>query len=128
MCNDAVVRRDDDDRWALVGVPTDGALRTLALKGGFDADGWTRLDVVPFDSQTKYMATLDRDPEGGRLLLVKGAPDRVLDRCSHQRGADGRSEALDRRRWEEHIDALGAQGLRVLAAAVGTPPAGDRDR
>jgi len=125
-CNDAVVRRDDDDRWALVGVPTDGALRTLALKGGFDADGWTRLDVVPFDSQTKYMATLDRDPEGGRLLLVKGAPDRVLDRCSHQRGADGRSEALDRRRWEEHIDALGAQGLRVLAAAVGTPPAGDR--
>ena len=125
-CNDAVVRRDDDDRWALVGVPTDGALRTLALKGGFDADGWTRLDVVPFDSQTKYMATLDRDPEGGRLLLVKGAPDRVLDRCSHQRGADGQSEALDRRRWEEHIDALGAQGLRVLAAAVGTPPAGDR--
>ncbi|KAA1420597.1 HAD-IC family P-type ATPase [Mumia zhuanghuii] len=125
-CNDAVVRRGEDDQWVLVGVPTDGALRTLGLKGGFDAQGWDRLDVLPFDSQTKYMATLDSDPDGVVMLLVKGAPDRVLDRCARQRSADGGTEALDRPWWEQHIDALGAQGLRVLAAAVGPPPAEDR--
>ncbi|WP_262848851.1 cation-translocating P-type ATPase [Mumia quercus] len=125
-CNDAVVRVDEDGRWGLVGVPTDGALRTLALKAGFDAEGWARVDVVPFDSQTKYMATLDHDPEGAAVLLVKGAPDRILDRCARQRSADGTSEALDRWWWEQHIDDLGAQGLRVLAAAVGPAPAGDR--
>ncbi|WP_370614643.1 cation-translocating P-type ATPase [Mumia sp. Pv 4-285] len=120
-CNDAVVRRDESG-WSLVGVPTDGALRTLALKSGFDGEGWRRLDVIPFDSQTKYMATLDEDPAGVVSVYVKGAPDRILDRCSYQRGADGAREALDHAWWEERIDALGADGLRVLAAAVGAPP------
>ncbi|MGH1564840.1 cation-translocating P-type ATPase [Mumia sp. DW29H23] len=123
-CNDAVVRRDDSDGWTLVGVPTDGALRTLALKAAFDDTGWRRVDVAPFDSQTKYMATLDHGPDGDARIFVKGAPDRILDRCSHQRAADGSTEPVDRRWWEEHIDALGGEGLRVLAAAVAVPEPG----
>lgn len=115
-CNDAVVR-EVDGVWALVGVPTDGALRTLALKHRFSADGWRRLDEIPFDSQAKYMATLERTPAGDPLILVKGAPDRVLDRCAGQRADDGTTEPLDRQWWEQQIDHLGDQGLRVLAAA-----------
>lgn len=51
-----------------------------------------------------------------RAILVKGAPDRLLERSLTQRGRRG-SEPLDRARWEEEIAALSSQGLRVLAAA-----------
>ncbi|KZM35211.1 cation-translocating P-type ATPase [Oerskovia enterophila] len=107
----------DAPGWRLVGEPTEGALRTLGLKAGFDPTGWRRVALVPFESENKYMATLTQDPDGGLHVLVKGAPDRVLDRCATQTGADGRPEPLDRDLWYEQIDAIGAQGLRVLAAA-----------
>jgi magnesium-transporting ATPase (P-type) len=48
-----------------------------------------------------------------------GAPDRLLERCTHERGG----APLDRERWEAVIDELGGQGLRVLAAAAGPGPA-----
>ncbi|MEK8227586.1 hypothetical protein NKG05_17925 [Oerskovia sp. M15] len=35
------------------------------------------------------MATLAEDPDGGLHVFVKGAPDRVLDRCATQTGPDG---------------------------------------
>ncbi len=118
VCNDAEVK-EDKGHWHLIGEPTEGALRTLALKAGLDRTGFERLAVVPFDSATKLMATLDRVPGGGRRVHLKGAPDRLLDRCATQRGTDGTDEPLDRAFWEGQIEALSAQGLRVLAAAVG---------
>ncbi|MBE7699161.1 HAD-IC family P-type ATPase [Oerskovia sp. Sa1BUA8] len=130
-CNDARIVRDSGDGagvdgdaagggapgWRLVGEPTEGALRTLGLKAGLDPAGWRRVAVVPFESENKYMATLTEDPDGGLHVLVKGAPDRVLERCTTQTGVDGRPEPLDRDFWSDQIDAIGAQGLRVLAAA-----------
>ena len=88
VCNDAEVK-EDKGHWHLIGEPTEGALRTLALKAGLDRTGFERLAVVPFDSATKLMATLDLVPGGGRRVHLKGAPDRLLDRCATQRGADG---------------------------------------
>src|SRR5690606_22865814 len=64
------------------------------------------------------MATLNRLPEGGRRILVKGAPDRLLERCASQWRADGVQEPIDHALWERHIDGLSRQGLRVLAAAA----------
>lgn len=119
LCNDAEVVRTDDGRWTLVGEPTEGALTVVAMKGKADAAGARRIDVVPFDSANKFMATLVEaaaDAGGGRAILVKGAPDRILERALTQRGADG-SETLDIPFWEAAIDDLSAQGLRVLAAA-----------
>ncbi|PKO52675.1 MAG: carbonate dehydratase, partial [Betaproteobacteria bacterium HGW-Betaproteobacteria-21] len=55
--------------------------------------------------------------DGQRHILLKGAPDRLLDRCHKELGADGKPEPLDRAFWEDHIDKLSAEGLRVLAAA-----------
>ncbi len=119
LCNDARIVPDgeDTDGWRLVGEPTEGALRTLGMKAGVDPTGWRRVAVVPFESENKFMATLDADPDGGLHVHVKGAPDRVLDRCATQLGPDGGSEPLDRAFWDAQIDALGGQGLRVLAAA-----------
>lgn len=119
LCNDARIVPDgeDADGWRLVGEPTEGALRTLGMKAGVDPTGWRRVAVVPFESENKFMATLDADPDGGLHVHVKGAPDRVLDRCATQVGPDGAPEPLDRAFWDAQIDTLGGQGLRVLAAA-----------
>src|SRR5690606_14079575 len=94
-----------------------GALKVVARKGGVHgAQSARRIGVVPFDSANKFMATLNESPDGARAILVKGAPDRLLDRALTQRGADG-SEPVDRAFWEDAVDALSGEGLRVLAAA-----------
>ncbi|MDW7709950.1 MAG: cation-transporting P-type ATPase [Deferrisomatales bacterium] len=126
VCNESEIARQEG-QWTVTGEPTEGALLTLARKGGFDREGYRRLGLVPFDSETKLMATLNRLPGNGRRILVKGAPDRLFDRCGEQRGADGEPEPLDRSFWEEQVEELGAEGLRVLAAASAEPPPGKAD-
>ncbi|WP_169166753.1 cation-translocating P-type ATPase [Cellulomonas taurus] len=115
-CNDARVVRDDDGQWTVVGQPTEGAVATLTRKAGVDLTEVRRLAVLPFESATKYMATLD-DQGSERLIRAVGAPDRLLDRCTHQLAADGGIEPLDRAHWEAVIDDLASQGLRTLSAA-----------
>src|SRR5690606_11287208 len=115
--NDSTVARHGEE-WQLSGEPTDGGLRTFALKAGADGDDAARLAVVPFDSAYKYMATLDRTADGELLVHLKGAPDRLLERCDRQGTGPDATEPLDRERWERQVDELGAHGLRVLAAAV----------
>ncbi|WP_203135803.1 cation-translocating P-type ATPase [Microbacterium sp. JZ31] len=112
LCNDAYIQ-PTGEQWQLVGEPTEGALKVAAMKGGFDGAGFTRAAVLPFDSANKLMATVNADVEGGRVLLVKGAPDRLLDRSTTELGG----VPLDLARWISAVDALSAEGLRVLAAA-----------
>ncbi|WP_109210852.1 MULTISPECIES: HAD-IC family P-type ATPase [Microbacterium] len=123
LCNDAHIVRGDDGAWTLVGEPTEGALKVVAMKGGVGSAGGRRVAVIPFDSANKLMATLNEGARSGgasgevsRAILVKGAPDRLLERSLTQRGADG-AEPLDLARWEQAIARLSGQGLRVLAAA-----------
>ncbi|MGB4779215.1 HAD-IC family P-type ATPase [Microbacterium sp.] len=116
LCNDAELTSDADGGWHLVGEPTEGALRVVAMKGGATDADTKRLAVVPFDSANKFMATLNEAVDGSRAILVKGAPDRLLERSLTQRGRSG-SEPVDRTLWNAAIDDLSGQGLRVLAAA-----------
>jgi len=116
VANDATIR-EADGQWQVVGEPTEGALRTLASKSGLDTTGFSRLAVVPFESEHKLMATLDETADGARWIHVKGAPDRILDRSVAELGPDGSQRPLDRARWEAEVDELSEQGLRVLAAA-----------
>ena len=116
VCNDSEIKLEEG-HWKVIGEPTEGALRTLAQKANFDQSGYQRLAVVPFESENKFMATLDQMPGSGPRILLKGAPDRLLSRCTLEWAANGGTEPLDRAFWEKQIDALGSQGLRVLAAA-----------
>ena len=112
MANDSEVRRADDD-WKLLGEPTDGALRVLAMKTGFEAGG-SRVAGVPFNSTNKWMATLD--DHGGAGSSRKAWTHPRL--CSWQ-GAGPDGDDLDHRHWEDEIDRLSEQGLRVSLPPCG---------
>lgn len=121
VCNDANLTLDDN-RWQLHGDPTEGALYVLALKFGLTPEQaqqqWPRLDTLPFESEKRYMAVLHTD-HGEQLLAVKGAPDRLLELCQWQLGAAG-NEPLDKIYWQQRLNHLAAQGMRVLALASKT--------
>ena len=118
LCNDAELA-EEEGRWRIHGDPTEGALVVAAAKAGLDAatlrGDHGRHDAIPFESERKYMATL-HEVDGKPFLLVKGAPDRLLETCHRVRTEDGETE-LDPATWEEHIHALSSRGLRVLALA-----------
>jgi len=118
LCNDAFIE-ENDGRWTLIGEPTEGAVLVLGRKAGITGEGWTRHAEIPFDSATKYMATISEDPAGNRHVLVKGALDSVLARCANQLADDGTTEPVDADFWHAQVELLSSKGLRVLAAARG---------
>lgn len=117
LCNDAHLKHDDSGEWHLVGDPTEGALLTFAFKAGFDpviaAEQLPRVDVIPFESEHRYMATLHHDHEKRAFVLLKGAPEKVLELCTHE--AEGK--ALDKTAWQSRMENAASAGERVLALA-----------
>jgi magnesium-transporting ATPase (P-type) len=120
LCSDAGLR-EVDGNWIVDGDPTEGALLTLAMKAGLDpaleSKEYPRTDVIPFESQHRFMATLHHDHEGHGFIYVKGAPERILAMCNHQRGLQG-DEPLDLAYWQHCMGTIAAAGQRVLALAV----------
>ncbi|MCE8015274.1 HAD-IC family P-type ATPase [Halomonas sp. MCCC 1A17488] len=119
LCNDAELARDEAGAWHIHGDPTEGALVVAAAKAGLDVATLRgchdRHDAIPFESERKYMATL-HEVDGQPTLMVKGAPDRLLEMCHRVRTEAG-DVVLDTSEWEQRIHALSARGLRVLALA-----------
>jgi len=120
LCNDAAIKQHED-AWTIEGDPTEGALLTLALKAGldpeFEVNAAHRVDSIPFESEHRFMATLHHDHAGHVYAYVKGAPERVLDMCGFERRRGDR-RPLDLAAWHRRIDALAAEGQRVLALAI----------
>ena len=118
LCNDAELFQDDGN-WKVEGDPTEGALYPFATKLGMERDAELaaapRIDAIPFESEHKFMATLNRSADG-EMLLVKGAPEVILDHCDRQQTTEGPA-LLDRDRFARGGDRLAAQGERVLGLA-----------
>ncbi|WP_197686770.1 cation-translocating P-type ATPase [Metallibacterium scheffleri] len=123
LCNDAQLQHDAQGAWTVAGDPTEGALLTLAHKAGLDAArehaDAPRVDAIPFESDRRYMATLHHDHHGHGFALLKGAPERVLELCTHT--ADGLP--LRRDAWDARIAEAAASGRRLLAIAQRAVPA-----
>jgi cation-transporting ATPase F len=107
------------------GDPTEAALTVAARKSGLDdavLASWPRRDVVPFESQHMYMATLHGVPNAA-LMYVKGSSDALLSRCAAQVRADGQPEPFDATAAHRVVDELAGRGLRVLVVARKELPA-----
>jgi Ca2+-transporting ATPase len=121
LCNDSSLEQKGG-RWMVAGDPTEGALIVAARKGGMDRDAlaraFPRLDSIPFESRRQYMATLHRR-DGEAVVYLKGAVERVLERCGAMLDGEGRESPLERQRIEEAAAEMAAAGLRVLAFARG---------
>jgi magnesium-transporting ATPase (P-type) len=120
LCNDAQLFQQDGV-WKVEGDPTEGALYPFAIKLGMhreaEATAFPRIDVIPFESEHKFMATLNASTDGEQFLLVKGAPEVIVERCNRQQLADGQTAQLERAHFIREADRLASQGERVLALA-----------
>jgi calcium-translocating P-type ATPase len=120
LCNDAELFQAEGV-WKVEGDPTEGALYPFAAKLGINRESerreYPRVDVIPFESEHKFMATLNGSGDGSECLLVKGAPEVILEHCDRQETRDGAGTPLDRARFAQAADKLAAQGERVLALA-----------
>ena len=154
LCNDAQLALDSKSgTYSNIGEPTEGALRVLVEKIGTQdpaqnqarasvaaqdclhlASSWyekqsPRLATYEFSRDRKSMSVLVRGKDQQRLL-VKGAPESIIDRCTHTLvGANGKkvpmSKSLSDLLLREVVD-YGNKGLRVIALAsvedVGSNP------
>ena len=119
LCNDASLY-EQDGQWVLQGDPTEGALLTLGIKAGltpaFEAEEWPRTDVIPFESEHRFMATLHHDHAGHGFAYIKGAPERILQMCTRQR-MHGEDAPIDLDYWNSRMDSIARRGQRLLAIA-----------
>ena len=122
LCNNAHLDTDPETkRWRIIGDPTEGALLTLAAKGGMSRESMLPAhDIIaelPFDSDRKRMTVVTRDRTGRDIVHVKGSVDVLLPRCvklAENDGVRGLTDA-DRDRILAEADAMSAKALRVLA-------------
>ncbi len=114
-CNDASLEKKDDGEWKLEGTATEGSLITLSYKAGLEDFKPERKDDIPFESEHKYMATLN-EIDGKRFVFLKGAPETLLEKCSKQATADGDKD-IDPDFWKEQMEAIAGRGQRLIAAA-----------
>jgi Ca2+-transporting ATPase len=117
LCND--VRETDR---GLIGDATEIALFESVDGPIVDASAirnrHPRIDELAFDSDRKRMTTVHRWGEEV-LIATKGAPERILERCTHRLAADGprplhRDEAAE---LLAQATEMAGRGLRTLAVA-----------
>ena len=105
LCNEAVV----EDGRAAGGNPLDVALWDSPAAAGQRAvlARYRRLATVPFDHERRLVSVLTEDDCGHRMIITKGAPESLLDRCA------GVPEAA-----RKALDGEFAAGNRVVAVAT----------
>ena len=136
--------QDGQETFRMIGDPTEGAILVAALKAGASAtalnDAYPRRQEIPFDSTRKRMVTIhsvenpedaDISPLKGdakrewHIIAVKGAPDVVLNLCSHIQTMNNGDEKLTDERRKEVLaanDAMTGSALRVLGVAYRMVP------
>jgi Ca2+-transporting ATPase len=123
ICNHASLHQDAG-QWQMVGEPTEGALMTLAYKGWAPLpDPACVLSEEAFSSERKRMSVVSTC-NGGPVLYAKGAPEAILDVCSHLAGPEGPAPMIGpaRQLVETAYSEMAGVGLRVIALASAPVP------
>lgn len=119
LCNDSVLQKAED-KWTIKGDPTEGALVVAAVKAGLHEKELRlenlRVEEIPFSSERKRMTTVHQMSDGKRMVFMKGAPEAVLQRCTHIMEEDGIRELTgqERTRILGINEEMAQAALRVL--------------
>ncbi|MBF2063945.1 MAG: cation-translocating P-type ATPase [Calothrix sp. C42_A2020_038] len=142
VCNDSELQNEKGE-WKILGDPTEGALVTLAAKGGIEKDQWDnklpRVGEFPFSSERKRMSVItkiepvdtgslssdidpvlrDRIHQEKYLMFTKGSPELILARCTE---IDNGKHSLPLNEEIRKVilaqnDNMASNGLRVLGFA-----------
>ncbi|MBO0450004.1 HAD-IC family P-type ATPase [Enterococcus sp. MJM12] len=108
--NDTVLHNEAG--WQINGEPTDGAFLTLYYKQfPFPKKTeYTEIDMLPFDSDYRYIAKLVEKKDGQRILFIKGSPDKLFLMAK----ANGKQKFAEDY-WTNQVTNLTEQGKRVVA-------------
>ena len=124
LCTDAHLKILDDGSTENSGDPTETAIVDVALKFGINKNEvekrYNRVEEVPFDSERKRMATINKHPNGKLFVNVKGGLDEVLSVCTHLLVDGGEKRELTDKDIEgikEQNNQMAQNALRVLAIA-----------
>ena len=128
LCNNSALIQEEDE-FIIHGSPTEGALLTLAHKGGMRQeelkDEFPRKKEHFFTSDRKMMSTVNKDPDTGKeVAFVKGASEMLLERCTHM-SKDGKKKKMTPAAKKEIIamnKKYTSKALRVLALAYKPSP------
>jgi Ca2+ transporting ATPase len=142
LCNEALLAFDPKtNTYTSIGEPTEGALRVLVEKIGSPAPAENKgisktehlnaasawylknaplLATYEFSRDRKSMSVLVGNNTVQRLL-VKGAPESIIERCTHATlGSEGRKVPMTKKISElllKEVVEYGNRGLRVIALA-----------
>lgn len=126
LCNDSRLRQHEINSgyvWEIYGDPTEGSLIVASQKAGinkeFLEEKYPRIDEIPFTSEEKYMATFHESLNDIIKICVKGAPEKILNRCKKIIKSDDIKELTPdkKKKLLEQNNSIANRGLRVLGVA-----------
>lgn len=108
--NDTVLV-EEENHWAINGEPTDGSFLTLFYKQFPypEKPVYEEIDMLPFDSDYRYMAKLVENTNKERIIFIKGSPDKLFPM------AQVFDSAFDENYWFQQVATLSEEGKRVVA-------------
>ncbi|MHC5269805.1 HAD-IC family P-type ATPase [Enterococcus sp. LJL98] len=108
--NDTILINEEEN-WIINGEPTDGAFLTLYHKiiSKKEKPNYVEIDMLPFDSDYRYMAKLVENKHGQRYLFIKGSPDKLFPMAKNG------MRAFDEGYWGNYVEQLSSEGQRVVA-------------
>jgi len=122
LCNNAALYKTPEG-WRVRGDPTEGALLTLAAKGGVSHEEIVSSHQVvkelPFDSDRKRMTIVALDDAGREVVHSKGSADVLLPLCASYQTDAGRVplDSATRSSILAEAERMSTEALRVLAVA-----------
>ena len=113
LCTDCSIMQD----YKVIGEPTEKALVEKALEIGEDKrilkEQMKRVSEIPFDSRRKMMTTIHK--KGNKYVVItKGAPDVILERCENVNKSVIRSQNIKMANKALRVIAIGYKELTTL--------------
>ncbi|PIT89309.1 MAG: ATPase, partial [Candidatus Levybacteria bacterium CG10_big_fil_rev_8_21_14_0_10_36_7] len=126
MCNDAIVENPEDElrEWKIIGSPTESALLSAAIQSGLRKEELLKkeplIDELPFDSEKKYMISLNSKDKKNYILYEKGAAERILEKTKkyYHLGGIHTLDEKGKKSLLKTYENLTSRGLRVIGLAT----------